>query len=258
MTHELITCIIIDDEKDCRDTLNTLLTKYCPGLKIVSQCKSAEEGITAIKKYKPKVVFLDVEMPKATGFDMLSNLEERNFELIFTTAFDQYAIRAFKYSAVDYLLKPIGIEDLKNAILKIKDKLVFKNPPQQLDIMFQHLRQFQNPNNQIGLPTLGGLQFVPIQQIIRCQAFNNYTDFFLLSKIKITVTKTLKDVEELLVEYSFFRIHDSHLVNLNHISKYERGEGGTVFMRDGAEVDVSRRKKDDFIKKLAELKMIFD
>lgn len=212
-------------------------------------CYSGEEAIKKINELKPQLLFLDVEMPHMNGFQMLEQIPKINFEVIFTTSYDQYAITAFKFSALDYLLKPVDREELQRAVQKVIKKIT---PPvsQQLEILLQKINQPTAAVQRIALPTMQGLEFVPVDSIIRCSSNNNYTEFFLADKKKLLVSRTLKEVEDMLADHSFLRVHNSYIVNLNAITRYVKGEGGYVVMTDGTNVDVSRSRKDFLLQKL--------
>ena len=241
--------IIIDDEPYCCEILAAMLESECPEVKIVGICNNGPGGLAAIKSHTPDVVFLDVEMPKMNGFEMLEQLSALNFHLIFTTSYDQYALKAIRFSAIDYLLKPIDREELRNAVQKVKDR--FQVPiPQQLEILIEKLRQPSNAINKIALPTMEGLQMIPIDSIVSCESDDNYTHFKLKNGNKLLVTRSLKEIEESLEQYSFIRVHRSYLVNLNEIEKYIKGEGGYLVMSDGATIDVARNKKESLLRKL--------
>ena len=244
----MINAILIDDEKHCRETLSIQLEKYCPQVQLLAQCCSAEEGLQAITRHHPDVVFLDVEMPQMNGFEMLGQLQEISFELIFTTGYDSYAIKAIRFSALDYLLKPIDKDDLKKAVAKLSRK-----PDhiltQQLDILLSKLENKGVPLQKIALPTLDGFELVPMENILRCESDSNYTYVHLKTGRKIMVSRTLKEIEELLEGPSFLRVHHSHLVNLNEITRYVRGEGGYVIMSDNSSINVSRNRKEAFLQR---------
>jgi two-component system LytT family response regulator len=245
----MIRAIIIDDEIHCRKTLGMLLKEYCPDVQVIEQCGDAESGLAAIPRHKPHVVFLDIEMPNMNGFEMLEKLPEINFEIIFTTGYDQYAIRAIRFSALDYLLKPVEREELQRAVQKVSQRL--QSPlPQQLEILLQKIHQPGSPVQRIALPTMEGLQMVAVNSIISCASDSNYTVFFLKNKQKLIVSRPLKEIEEMLEEYSFLRVHNSYLVSLNEIDKYVKGEGGYLVMTDGSSIDVSRSKKETLLNKL--------
>ena len=226
-----------------------LLEEHCPDVQIMEQCEDAESGITAIQKLKPDIVFLDIEMPTMNGFEMLEKLPVINFEIIFTTSYDQYAIKAFHFSALDYLLKPVDRQELQNAVQKVTQRL--HHPlPQQLEILLEKLHKPASVIQKIALPTMDGLQMVSITSIISCESDSNYTIFMLKNRQKLVVSRPLREIEEMLEEYSFLRVHHSYLINLNEIEKYYKGDGGYLVMSDGSTVDVSRNKKEILLNKL--------
>jgi two-component system, LytTR family, response regulator len=241
--------IIVDDEPYCCESLATLLERFCPEVKISAICNSGQEALAAIQEIKPHLVFLDIEMPYMNGFELLEKLPAIDFELVFTTSYDQYAIKAFRFSALDYLLKPVDREELQKAVKKVSGRM--QSPiPQQLEILLQKINHTNNSIQRIALPTMEGLQLVPINSIISCASEGNYTIFLQKDKQKIVVSRPLKEVEEMLTEHSFLRVHNSYLVNMNEINKYIKGEGGYLMMSDGSTVDVSRSKKEVLLKKL--------
>lgn len=245
----MISAIIIDDERHSCDALKMLLARCCSHVQVAAICYSGEEGIKKIRELKPGLVFLDIEMPHMNGFQMLEQIAPINFEIIFTTSYDQYAITAFKFSALDYLLKPIDREELQKAIEKVSKKI---NPPvsQQLEILLQKINQPAIAIQRIALPTMQGLEFVPVNSIISCSSNNNYTEFFLADKKSMLVSRTLKEVEDMLSDHSFLRVHNSYVVNLNAITRYVKGEGGYLVMIDNSTVDVSRSRKELLLLKL--------
>jgi two-component system, LytTR family, response regulator len=245
----MIKAIIIDDEVYCRKALAVLLKEYCRGVQVTEQCDDAESGLGAIQKHKPDLVFLDIEMPNMNGFEMLEKITDVNFEIIFTTSYDQYAIKAIRFSALDYLLKPVIPEELQKAIEKVAKRLQ-STLPQQMEILLQKFHQPASSIQKIALPTMDGLQMIAINSIISCASESNYTTFMLRDKQKLVVSRPLKEVEELLEEYSFLRVHNSYLVNLNEIDKYIKGEGGYLVMTDGSSIDVSRSKKEMLLNRL--------
>ncbi|MDP4261869.1 MAG: LytTR family DNA-binding domain-containing protein [Bacteroidota bacterium] len=245
----MITAIIIDDETKGRLALREKLLGYCPQIKVLAEAASGEEAITLIQHHQPQLIFLDIEMPRMNGFEMLNDLPEKNFHIIFTTAYDQYAIKAIKYAAFDYLLKPVDIEELITAISKI-DATEINQTNKQVELLSQNMRLPKKQFSKLAIPTLDGLTFYEINDIIHLEANSNYTTIYLTNKIKITASKTLKDFEELLPEDIFFRTHHSHLINLNYIKRYMKGDGGQIEMQNGNFVDVSRRKKDEFLKSI--------
>jgi two-component system LytT family response regulator len=240
--------IIIDDETSSRNALRQKLANHCADVIIIAECESGEEGIKNIEEKKPDVVFLDVEMPRMNGFTMLQQLHNRNFELIFVTAYDHYAIKAIRFSALDYLIKPVVIEDLKTAVDKVVQKRKQSAGNERLELLLQNLMSKEKEQQRIAIPSIEGLQFVETGDIIYLEALSNYTNFHLLNNRKITVSKTLKDFEELLPASIFVRIHHSYIININCVEKYIKGEGGEVLMKNGVHLDVARRKKEEFLK----------
>ncbi len=239
--------IIIDDEPNAREKLTYLIALFCPELQIEAVCKNAMEGIEAIKRVDPELVFLDIDMPMMNGFDMLRALGKVNFEVIFTTAYDQYAIKAIKYSALDYLLKPIDGEQLTDAMEKVNQK---RSTLPRIQSLIENTKYPENSFKQLTIPTMEGFLFVKPDEIIRMEADGRYTMIFLENKEKILASKNLGEFEEIISEAHFLRIHHSHIVNLSHIRKYIRGDGGKVVMSDQSVIDVSRRKKDEVLEKL--------
>jgi two-component system LytT family response regulator len=243
----MIRAILVDDEKHCRETLSIQLQKYCSEVQLLAQCNSAVQGLEAIAQYQPDVVFLDVEMPKMNGFEMLQQFSHIPFDVIFTTGYDAYAIKAFRFSAIDYLLKPVDKDELMKAVAKVNQK-TGHNLTQQLDILLEKLGTKQVSLQKIALPTLDGFELVPLDNILHCEADSNYTHVVLKHARKILVSRTLKEIEELLDGHAFLRIHHSYLVNLNEIVRYVRGEGGYVIMSDNTSITVSRSRKDALLK----------
>lgn len=241
----MIKAVIIDDERNSIEMLEWLITTYCPEVQILALCQSGEEGIQAIKQHKPEVIFLDIEMPKMNGFDMLETFKDIDFEIVFTTAYDKFAVRAFRYSALNYLLKPIDPDDLKATIGRLKEK---KSTPsrEQMELLFQNLIARNNPVERIALSTNDGLIFVQTKNIAYCKAESNYTHVVMADGQKILVAKTLKEIDETLSGKDFFRVHNSYLVNINHITKFVRGDGGYILMPDKTEIIIARSKRDEF------------
>jgi len=244
----MLKAIIVDDEPYCCETIITLLEDN-PEVEIVSICYNAADALTAIKKYSPDLVFLDVEMPKMNGFEMLEQLPQVNFEIIFTTSYDQYALKAIRFSAIDYLLKPVDSDELQSAVQKVLQR-TRKPLAQQLEILMQKIYHPSTPVNKIAMPTMEGLQMIPVDSIISCESDSNYTILFLKNSRKIIVSRTLKEIEEMLEEHSFVRVHRCYLANLNEVERYVKGEGGYLVMSDGTTIDVARNKKETLLKKL--------
>jgi two-component system, LytTR family, response regulator len=250
----MLKTIIIDDEPAAREKLELLLKKYCASqIELVAICKSAEEGMKSIASHAPDLVFLDVEMPAMTGFDMLKRLPKIDFEIIFTTAHDHYAIKAIKFSALDYLLKPIDLEQLQEAVNNAVSKRGEKTNIPQYESFVENITGTNKKLENLSIPTSNGMVFVKVNDIIRCESASNYTVFYITNKDQIVATRTLKEFEELLEESEFIRIHHSHLINKIHLKQYIKGAGGQVIMSDGKTLDVSRRKKDEVMEKLKSL-----
>jgi two-component system, LytTR family, response regulator len=243
----MITAIIIDDEAKGRLALREKLSAYCPLVQVLAEADNGQEALLLIQHNKPQLIFLDIEMPRMNGFEMLNALQEKNFHVIFTTAYDQYAIKAIKYAAFDYLLKPIDIEELKTAVEKIELKET-NQTKKQVELLQQNIEHPKKQLNKLAIPTLEGLLFFDINDIIHLEANSNYTFIHFSGKPKITASKTLKEFEEILPEDIFFRTHHSHLINLNYIKRYIKGDGGQIELQNGNYVDVSRRKKEEFLK----------
>lgn len=242
----MLTAIIIDDEQKGRIALREKLRDYCPQVQLIGEAADGEEGLKLIKEQKPDIVFLDIEMPRMDGFDMLSEIPDKDFHLIFTTAYDQYAIKAIRFAAFDYLLKPVDIEELKWAIGKIAEQS--QEPVgQKLEVLQQNLLG-KSHLNKIAIPTLDGLLFYNTADIIHLEAQSNYTIIHFKDHPKLIASRTLKDFEELLPPDIFFRTHHSHIINLHYIKRYIKGDGGQIEMQNGNYVMVSRRKKEEFLK----------
>ena len=245
----MIKALIIDDEPYCCEILAAMLESDCPDVEIISICNNANDALTVIHQQSPNLVFLDVEMPRMNGFEMLEQLQAINFHLIFTTSYDQYALKAIRFSAIDYLLKPVDQEELIKAIAKVSRRSQ-KPIAQQLEILMQKIHQPSTPINKIAMPTMEGLQMISVDSIISCESDSNYTILLLKNKKKIIVSRTLKEIEELLEEHSFIRVHRCYLANLNEVEKYVKGDGGYLVMSDGSTIDVARNKKEVLLKKL--------
>lgn len=246
----MINAIIIDDEARWIENLESQLKAYCPFVNIVCQCQSSIAGLEAIKKLKPDLVFLDIEMPGMTGFELLEQLNEISFAVIFTTCYDYYAIKAIRFSALDYLLKPIDHKELIAAVKKVEEK---KDLPvaSQFGMLLDQIRAKGHDFNKLAVPTLEGFELIPADQLMRCNANDNYTCFYMKDKNKIIACRTLKEIEEQLKDFKFFiRVHHSHIVNLNEVVKYIRGEGGHLILSDGTSINVSKSRKDKLLNTL--------
>lgn len=245
----MLKAIIIDDELKSRESLRILIEDFCDNVTVAASCQNVSEGLAAIEKFKPDVIFLDIQMQRETGFDLLNKVKEISFEVIFTTAYSEYAIKAFKFSAIDYLLKPIDIEELKAALVKVEKK-VSGNIAGRLKQMMDNLKTGNSENFKLALPTNEGLLFIKVNEIVYCEASSNYTEIHMLDGKKHLVSRTLKEYEDMLAENNFFRIHHSYLINLNLLKKYVRGDGGYVVMNTDTSLDVSKRKKEAFLERI--------
>ncbi|WP_037301556.1 LytR/AlgR family response regulator transcription factor [Runella limosa] len=250
----MLKALIVDDELMGCQALKKLLELYAQDIYVMQFCHSADEGARAIQVLNPDLVFLDIQMPGKSGFDMLDGLERIDFEVIFTTGFDHYAVKAFKIGAVDYLLKPIDGDELEAAIQRASERIkTKKSSAQNVEVLLQNLRGGQSESMQMALPTQEGIFYVPIREIVRCESDANYTIFHFMGRKKIMVSKNLKEYEELLSPYGFVRVHNQYLINLRQVKKYIKGEGGTVVMNDDAQIEVARRRKEVFLVKLSKL-----
>lgn len=246
----MIKAILVDDEKHCISRLEMLLDVHKSKMQIVAVCSSVSEAKEAIVKYAPNVVFLDVELQNETSFDLLLQLPTINFEIIFTTAHNKYAVDAFRFSALDYLLKPIDQSDLNNAMSKLEQNVSLKDMAAKIEVLFHNLEQKDGLPRKITIPTQEGLTVVQSSDIIRCQSDANYTHLHFKNRKKILASKTLKYFEESLEKAGFFRPHQSHLVNMNCVSRYVKGKGGYAVMSDGSTVEISVRRKEEFLRRL--------
>lgn len=243
---KMIRTIIIDDEENVRKTLEKLLNKHCPNVRIVSEANSVKSGLKAIKRHHPDLVLLDIKMDDGTGFDLLKQLDPVDFKVIFITAFDQFAIKAIKFSALDYLLKPVDPEDLTEAITKA-EKLVVHELNQQLNTLEENIQSQEKSKKKIILKTFDNIYIIKIRDIVYCESQDNYTNFHLISDRKILVSTTLKEYDEMLSEFGFFRAHKSYLINLIHIDRFEKADGGFIVLNDEIKLPVASRKKEQLL-----------
>ncbi|MFZ1530432.1 MAG: LytTR family DNA-binding domain-containing protein [Ferruginibacter sp.] len=248
---QTIKAILIDDELSSLQNLQHKLKEFCPNVSVIASTQKPEEAIELIRMHNPDVVFLDIEMPRMSGFRMLEKLGDAQPEIIFTTAYNHYAIDAIRISAFDYLTKPIAIADLQNAVSRLQERDQNRQTKERLDLLRHTVDDVQKTNDKIAVPTSDGIEFLQIKDILRIESSGNYCHICFVNGKKTVVTKLLKDFEEMLLPYRFFRIHHSHLINLDYIKKYIRGEGGQVLMQNEDLVDVSRRKKEEFLKMLS-------
>ena len=241
-----INAIIIDDEPSARQTLNALLEKFFPQINVIAQADSIQSGIDILNSHNPDLVFRDIEMPHGHIFDILENVNNLNYEIIFITAHNQYALEAFRFSAIDYLLKPVKISDLTRAIERFEKRAGSGEQKEKIKVLIDNLNQ---EVNRIVLPTGSGFEVASVSDIIRCEGERNYTRFIFTNGNKILVSKTLKEFEDLLCNYGFYRIHQSHVINLKHVKKYFKGKNPEVEMSDSQILPISRNRKEEFLTK---------
>jgi len=245
--------VLIDDEISNLENLRTLLQKYCPQVTIIATAQNVSDAVNTIEKYLPDLVFLDIQMGKQTGFDVLKLLPTRNFEVIFVTAYDQYGIQAIKFAALDYLLKPIDIEELMNAVNKAEHKSATQIQISQLDFLLQQLKKPETNMSKIALQMQSEIRYVTLSEIIRCEADNTYTHFFISSGEKILVSKSLKEYADLLRPSGFLRTHQSHLVNPKYVKSWLKEDGGVLLLISGEKIPISKPNKDTVKQALQQL-----
>jgi two-component system LytT family response regulator len=245
----MIRSIIVDDEQMGRNLLASLLDEYCPNVAVVAEADSVTAARDVIRRHEPELVFLDIEMPRNSGFDLLEEVEGRAFDVVFTTAYEQYAIRAIKAAALDYLLKPINKDELMAAVAKTEQRRAV-DMQHNLESLLENLRRPSSEPHKLALPTEDGLMVVRTADIIRCEAAASYTWVYMTASERLLVSRPLKEFETLLAGMSFLRVHHSHMVNVDHIRRYVRGEGGELVMSDNSSVLVARRKKEELLRAL--------
>lgn len=241
-------CIIVDDESGARNLIRGFFARFFPNYEILGEAASVAEAVKLIDAEKPDLLLLDIEMPLGSGFDVVHNCSFRDFHVIFISAHDHYALDAFRISAVDYLLKPLRVQDLREALQRFEERAGEENKGGVLKVLMDNLNVDSSATKRIVLPSVHGFELVPIQTIIRCEAERNYTAFYLDGDKKIIASRTLKEFEEMLSSFGFFRVHQSHLINLSKVVRYYKGQGGELEMTDAFRVPVSRTKKEDVLK----------
>lgn len=246
----MLKAVIVDDEEKSIKTIQLILKDYCMDVDVVGTANSPDEAIKIINKTEPDIVFLDIEMPHGSGFEVLENIPDRHFDVIFITAYDQYAIKAFKYSAVDYILKPIDIDEIVGAVNRILNRGKLNGRP-NYDLLIENINT--SKPKKLTLPTSKGYLFIDIDNIIYFESDRNYSFIYLTNQKKILVSKNIGDFEEFLDDTVFFRCHRSYLINMYHVQQYIKTDGGEIEMINGAKIPISRRKKDEFIKKMSEI-----
>lgn len=242
----MIRTLIIDDEKNATDVLELQIANYCDGIEVIGVCNSSLEGIKMISTLKPNLVLLDIDMPHLSGFDVIEATKDMNYKVIFTTAFNEFAIKAFKVAAVDYLLKPIDIIELRSALARVKSEVDHVPGLSDYKKIMSSLSSHGNQNKKIALQSSNGMKLVEVDQVVRAESESNYTHVYLSDGKKITLAKTLKSVEEALAGFPFCRVHQSHLINVNFVNKIIKGDNPYVLMLDGTSITVSRQRKDEF------------
>jgi two-component system LytT family response regulator len=247
----MIRSIIIDDEPNNIENLELIIQQHCPGVSVVGTAQNAADGISAITTHQPDLVFLDIQMPGQSGFEVLKAIPSINFEVIFITAYDKYGIQAIKFSALDYLLKPIDVDEFKLAIEKAKLKIAGRQQNQSIENLLQYIKAGQNDPPKIALHTLTEIMYVKTTDIIRCEASNNYTTFYLNNGEQVLVCKTLKEFADILKPHQFLRTHQSHLVNLHFVKSYLKEDGGTLLLANKARVPISRQNREGIKNALA-------
>lgn len=242
--------LLVDDERHCIETLRYELEMNCPDVVVVGTAASGREGIEKINELEPDLIFLDIEMPGMNGFEMLKQIEPVNFSVIFATAYDQYAIQAFRCAATDYLLKPVMSDVLKEAVSRVSSRSETESyHKQQLEVLLHNMREGMK-SLRLALPAGRSMDFVEASEILYCNAESNYTHIILSEGRKYTLSKTLKDVEQMLMPLDFFRVHQSYLINFNYLKKYLRDDGGYVVMSDGKTIPIAKRRKEEFLSKM--------
>ena len=240
--------VIIDDERRSRESLKYLIEKYTNEVYILGEGDDVDTGIKCIQLYRPDVVFLDIRLKSGTGFDVLNAFPHANFLVIFTTAFNEYAIKAFKFNAVDYLLKPIDTEALQAAVKKLQNQLATDNKSNYYSAVIEHINEFNTKDPKITISTTDGYEFIKVADILRMEADGAYTQIFLKNGTKLITSRLLKEYESLLLDYAFYRVHHSHLINTKAMEKYLKTDGGLIIMSNGDEIPVARRKREPFVK----------
>ena len=242
--------IIVEDEFHSRETLKAFLTEYCPEVEILETASNVEEAIEKISALRPNLVFMDIELQTGTGFDVIQKVKHLDFHLIFTTAFEHYAIKAIKFSSIDYLLKPIDLDELLEAVQKVKALIESESRQHLLENLLNNFQVSNPENRKICLSTAEGMEFIPANHISYCEANGSYTDFHLTDNRKLVVSKNLKEYENLLADMNFMRVHNSFLINLEEVKKFVKSEGGYIVMNNDKQVSISNSKRDDFMKRM--------
>lgn len=246
----MIRTVIIDDEPHATKSLEILLSEDCPQVQVIASFNHPAEALIFLRSNQIDLLFLDIDMPFMNGFELLNRLAPINFNIIFVTAYDQYAIKAFKFSAFDYLLKPVDEIELINSVRKLENESTKSTQNSNFVHLLEVFKSGQTAVKRIALPTLEGFEFVEVEKIIRCESDSNYTKIFLQNLPMMLVSRTLKEIEEILSELPFIRVHNSHIIAKNHVKKYVKADGGYILMIDNAEIPISRARKEEVINEL--------
>lgn len=243
----MLRVLLVDDEENVRGMIASVLQSYCSDIELVGQAVSVVDAVSKINELNPELVLLDINLLDGSGFDVLKAFPKVPFSVIFVTAYDEYAIKAFKCNALDYILKPINIDELVDAIEKARENVANNNLGVKISSILDNLNNNSTDEKKIVLKTQESIHIVKVSTIIRCESFHNYTEFFIAGTKKLVVSRTLKEFENLLSEYGFFRVHQSHLININYISRFEKTDGGYLVLTDGSQVPVAKRKKEELM-----------
>lgn len=246
----MIKAILVDDEQDSRETLRNYVNKYCPEVSLLCECKNIEEAKAGILKHKPDLVFLDIEMPRGNAFDLLEQWDEIDFEIIFVTAYSEYALQAFNMSATSYLLKPLEIEALEEAVELVNVRLRQKDKVNRAKILLENMANINKQSRKLVLPLMEGFDVVKMNQVMYCEAMDNFTCFYFIDGTKSVICRSLKFYENILNDFGFCRIHRSSLINLEFVTRYKKGKGGSVILENGTELLVSNSKKIELIERI--------
>jgi two-component system LytT family response regulator len=244
----MLRAMLVDDEENSLNALRQKIIQHCDAVTIIASCTKPDEAIEKINSLHPDILFLDIEMPGINGFSLLKKIEHKNFEVVFVTAYDHYAIKAIRYSALDYLVKPVDVDELKETIERAIHKKNSDIPNQRLELLLDHLSQSKKSFKKIAIPSHEGIQFIKVNDIVYLEASANYTHIYAAENSKYIVSRTIKDFEEILPPEIFIRIHNSYIINKDYLEKYIRGEGGQVVLSNGTVLDVAKRKKAEFLK----------
>jgi two-component system LytT family response regulator len=244
----MLRAILVDDEENSLNALKQKIIHHCDAVTIIASCTKPDEAIEKINSLRPDILFLDIEMPGINGFSLLKKIDYKNSEIVFVTAYDHYAIKAIRFSALDYLVKPVDVDELKATIDRAIEKKNSGSSNQRLDLLLDHLSQTKKSFNRIAIPSHEGIQFIKVTDIIYLEANVNYTHIYTAENSKYIVSRTIKDFEEILPPETFIRIHNSYIINKDYLQKYIRGEGGQVVLSNGVVLDVAKRKKAEFLK----------